>query len=145
MAEYTQPDLKPTARIRDLFVFATAWNMSSDKPFYIHRMHETAGREWDRWIATHDRAVKADLLRTMAGEADRKSAERAAISRENYVRCSDCNLRFGESDQYSCVIEGTGHRYFEDELTRAREVRIEPTYDGNQLRARADELDGDRG
>lgn len=105
---------------------------------------EESAAEFDRWLAAHDRAVKADLLRTMAGEADRKSAERAAISRENDVRCSDCNLRFGESDQYSCVIEGTGHRYFEDELTRAREDRIEPTYDGNQLRARADQIEGDK-
>ncbi|GAB3988828.1 hypothetical protein [Nocardioides marmoraquaticus] len=39
---------------------------------------------------------------------------------ESDVRCIDCDLRYGERDQYSCVIEGTAHRYDEAELAEAR-------------------------
>ena len=97
--------------------------------------------EFDRWLAetltAHDREVAAKALEDYAAILDQEHAEDAARSRVADVRCLDCDLRHEERDEYSCGQPGRGHYYAPDSLAHAATVTIEPTWDGNQARARA--------
>ena len=95
------------------------------------------GEAFDRWLAAHDREVAAKALEDYAAILDQDHAEDAARSRVADVRCLDCNLRHDERDEYSCGQPGHGHYYAPDSLAHAATVTIEPTWDGNQARARA--------
>ena len=68
-------------------------------------------------------AAEAKLaeIQRLADEEAAEDAKWAAIYRQNDVRCIDCQLRYGERDQYSCVEPGTRHQYSERELEEALE------------------------
>ncbi|MPN33947.1 hypothetical protein SDC9_181439 [bioreactor metagenome] len=87
--------------------------------------------------------VRAQMLRELADEEDREAAEEYARANTASVRCARCDLRYEEREQYSCH-EHTPHDYREDELLEAGEVRVVPTYGGDQLRARADREEAQR-
>ena len=93
--------------------------------------------DFDTWLAAHDREVAAKALEDYADMLDQERAEDAAQSRVADVRCLDCDLRHEERDEYSCGQPGRGHYYAPDSLAHAATVTIEPTWDGNQARARA--------
>ena len=42
------------------------------------------------------------------------------LGSESNVRCLDCDLRYGERDQYGCHETGRGHTFDEEELAEAR-------------------------
>lgn len=80
--------------------------------------------------------VRALFAEELADEEDRATAEEVARSEVAGVRCARCDLRYEEREQYACHEHGP-HAYREDELREAGEVRIIPTYAGDELRARA--------
>lgn len=80
--------------------------------------------------------VRALFAEELADEEDRATAEEVARSEVAGVRCARCDLRYEEREQYACHEHGP-HTYREDELREAGEVRIIPTYAGDELRARA--------
>lgn len=87
-----------------------------------------------------------EALNAAADDIDREAAEESARHDVADVRCTDCDLRYGERDQYGCGPDGRyGHSYDERELAKAREVVVEPTYDGDQLRARAAQVSDTEG
>lgn len=86
---------------------------------------------------TTEAEIRADECERMAAEHDREAAKRAAKASVADVRCYRCNLRHEERDQYSCGEPGSAHDFLASEITEAAEVRVEPTYYGDQLRARA--------
>ena len=80
--------------------------------------------------------VRALFAEELAAEEDRAAAEELASREVARVRCPQCDLRYEERDQYSCHGHAP-HTYREDELREAAEVRVVPTYAGDELRARA--------
>lgn len=81
-------------------------------------------------------------LNALAEDIDREAAEQAARYRKNDVRCCapGCNLRWEERQEYGCYVPQAGHLYDERELAEASKIVIEPTYDAQELRARAARL-----
>lgn len=55
-------------------------------------------------------------------EEEKRQKEWNAFCAVSDVRCLDCNLRYGERDQYGCGIEARNHYYDEDELREAGRV-----------------------
>lgn len=83
-----------------------------------------------------------EVLLEAADDLDREAAEAAARGELADVRCLDCNLRYDERQDYGCGEPGYGHKYDDDELAEAAKVVVRPTYDGDQLRARAARVAG---
>lgn len=54
-----------TGRVRQLFQYATAWDMTDDVDIYIKNMRKNLGEEFDRWLNT----VRAEVWEE-AMEAD---------------------------------------------------------------------------
>lgn len=81
--------------------------------------------------------VEARALESLADDTDREHAEQAARIRLAGVRCTSCDLRHEERQEYPCTIPGHAHVYDRLELATAEHVIVEPTYDGDEIRARA--------
>ena len=58
------------------------------------------------------------------------------FGRESNVRCLDCDLRYGERDQYGCHESGRGHSFDDEELAEAR--RAQPDDIDRDLKALLD-------
>ena len=117
-----------------------------------HLANMTAAEVADAFLALLPGRTEAEValeariaeLNALADDIDREAAEQAARYRKNDVRCCvrGCDLRWEERQEYSCYIPGTGHDYDERELAEAAKVVIEPTYDAQEIRARAVRLVG---
>lgn len=98
--------------------------------------------DYDRWLAARDARVKAAALREAAEAFDRDTAEITAAVRVANVRCLHCSLRYEERDLYldPCTSRGD-HEYSQTDLDEARKVIVEPTWEGEQLRERAAQIE----
>lgn len=82
-------------------------------------------------------AIKA--LREAADDIDKEGAEEAAKVRQGNARCLVCELEWNQRGHFGC--HGDYHEFDGADLSRAGEVRIEETYAGQFLRARAAALE----
>lgn len=121
---------------------AGSFHASADREHW-RRVGETMRQELARRDAAQRTARAAKALRDAADAFDRKAAEHAARLDVDDVRCLRCDLRYAERQQYGCMESGRGHDYDEDELAEAAVPKVEPTYDGNQLRDRADRIESE--
>lgn len=81
------------------------------------------------WTESENRVAKAEaraaeLEAKLAPflEEEQRQKEWNAFCAVSDVRCLDCNLRYGEREQYGCGIEARNHYYDEDELREARRI-----------------------
>lgn len=70
---------------------------------------------------THQLAVAVLRVLDLVVEKVAQESEAEADERRNNVRCYRCELRYGERQQYACVIEGTAHEFYANELAEAME------------------------
>lgn len=104
---------------------------------------DLSDQDWAEWWASllaevRDRGAAA--LRAYAAAQDVTAAKTEAEFRVADVRCTWCNLRYAEREQYSCRTPGAAHDYPAAALSEAGVVRVEATWHGNHARAFAKQL-----
>lgn len=110
-----------------------------------HSSHEGDANHLEAAVVLHEVADDlraegaAEALREAADDIDKEEAEEAAKVRMGNVRCLVCELEWNQRSHFGC--HGDYHEFDGADLSRAGEVRIEETYAGQFLCARAAALE----
>lgn len=71
-------------------------------------------------MSEHTPLTEREALLTRVRERLEHEQRWEILGRESNVRCLDCDLRYGERDQFGCHETGRGHTFDEEELAEAR-------------------------